>query len=220
MAQIKEHEIYTIGIVLLGNFNPSIITPFWLAHKNLIREVEATSAKIEVIHPNISRFSISDWLDIEATQERIDFKTNRESHFSVLRDLVVSIFSYLDETPIKSLGINHLKHYRMRDKKEYENLGYWLSPLHIFDQVLNQTKLQSIQFRETQDENKQGVITLTISPSDLIQDRKSVLFNANHHFNSKGDRSENIIKLLVNNWEYSFLTAKNVMNTLWTQANL
>jgi len=216
----KDREIYTIGIVLLGNFNPSIITPFWLAHKGYIREIEANTAIVEIIHPNISRFSISDWLNIEATQQRIDFKTNRESHISVLRDLVVSVFNNLNETPIQAIGINHLSHFSLRNLDEYERLGYWLSPVQKFGSLLNKPKLQSIQFRETVDEKKEGQITLTISPSDLILDRKSVVFNINHHFDSKDKNTAQIIEILVKNWENSFSLVNKLNDLVWEKAQL
>ena len=216
----KEHEIYTIGIVLLGNFNPSIITPFWLANKGIVREIEASTANVEIIHPNISRFSISDWLSVEASQQRIDFKTNRESHFSILRDLVVSVFNSLSETPIQAFAINHLSHYRLRNLEEYEKLGYWLSPVEKLGDLLNKPKLQTIQFKETADENREGNITLTISPSDLILDRKSVVFNTNHHFESKNSDAVQNLEWLVKNWEHSFSLVRNLNNLVWDKAEL
>lgn len=216
----KERDIYTIGIVLLGNFNPSIITPFWLANKGIIRDIEAEHAKVEVIHPNISKFSIADWLNIEATQERIDFKTNRESHFSVLRDLVVSIFSKLNETPINAFGINHLSHFTLRNQEEYEKFGYWLSPVEMLGDLLHKPKLQTIQFRETKNEDKDGSINLTISPSDLILDRKSVVFNINHHFAGKETNTDYILESLVEHWTDSFELVKKLNNLVWQKAKL
>jgi len=216
----KEREVYTLGIVLLGSFNPSIITPFWLVSKGIIREIEAETAVLDVIHPNISRFSIPDWLSIEATQKRIDFKTNKESHFSVLRDLVVSVFGNLSETPIQAIGINHLSHFSLKDLKEYENFGYWLSPVQKLGGLLNEPKLQSIQFKETVNESNIGLITMTISPSDLILDRKSVVINMNHHFDGKDKNAEEVMGLLVENWEYSFNKVNELNDFLWITAEL
>lgn len=215
----KSREIYTIGIVLLGNFNPVILTPFWLSSKGLIRESEADTAKVEIIHPDITRFEI-DWLSVEATPTRIDFKTKRESHFSVLRDLIVSIFSHLKETPINAIGINHLCHYTLRDFKEYENFGYWLSPVQELDSVLFRPKLQSVQYVETLDDKKEnGLIKMTISPSDLLNDRKSVVFNSNHHFdNPKGTDARTMISLMLDKWDFSFQKVKDLNNLIWDKA--
>ena len=65
----KEREIYTLELVILGNFNPVIINPFWLVNKGLIRESE--NNKPEILHSQISRFEL-DWLKVEVTQTRID----------------------------------------------------------------------------------------------------------------------------------------------------
>lgn len=219
----KERNIYTISIVLLGNFNPSIITPFWLAHKGLVREIEAEVAEVDVIHPNISKFTIPDWLSVEASQNRIEFKTNKESHFEILRDLVVSIFSNLGETPLNAFGINHLSHFSLRDKDEYEKFGYWLSPVEKLGSLLKKPKLQSIQFRETKlDEDDNGLITFTISPSDLLHDRKSVVFNTNHHFvvNDTNNDADKVIRLLVRKWDSSFKRANELNKLLWEKVEL
>jgi len=217
----KERRIYTINVVLLGNFNPSIITPFWLANKGIIRDIEAETAKVDIIHPNISKFEIPDWLNIEATQDRIDFKTNRESHFSVLRDLVVSVFSNLGETPVKAFGINHLSHFSLRSKEEYEKFGYWLSPVKIFEGLLKKPRLQSIQFLDI-DPNIQGdgQITLTISPSDLLLDRKSVVFNINHHFRDTTGNIDVMLELLVSKWDESFSKVTKINKLVWEKAEL
>ncbi len=212
----KEKEIYTLGIAVLGNFNPVIITPFWLSSKELIREIEAETAKVEVIHPDLTRFEI-DWFSFEATPTRIDFKTKRESHFQALKDLIVSVFSNLKETPVKAFGINHLCHFSMRDFKEYENFGYWLSPAKKLTDVMNNPKLQSIQFLETKTENNEdGLIRLTISPSDLLNDRKSVVFNCNHHFEIQTTHNaKEMIKILNEKWEFSFQKVENLNNKVW-----
>lgn len=212
----KEREIYTLGVAILGNFNPVIITPFWLSSKELIRETEAETAVVEIIHPDLTRFDV-DWFSVEATPTRIDFKTKRESHFQALKDLIISIFSNLKETPIKAIGINHLCHFTMRDFKEYENFGYWLSPVKKLGNTMNEPKLQSIQFTESKSDNvEEGVLRLTISPSDLISDRKSVVFNTNHHFeNQNSQDAKKMIELLSSKWDFSFEKVNKLNNNLW-----
>lgn len=212
----KSHEIYTLGIVLLGDFNPVIITPYWLSSKSIIRETEADTAKVEIIHSDITRFE-TDWLIVEASKNRIDFTTKRESHFSALKDLVVSVFTLLKETPIKAIGINHLCHYSFRDIIEYENFGYWLSPAKELAEILNKPKLNLIQFIETTGEKKEdGRIQLAIAPSDLVLDSKSVVFNANHHFNNlKGTSAKSILELLNSKWDFSFKKVNELNQLIW-----
>ncbi len=215
---VRERDIYTIGVVILGNFNPVILTPQWLSAKGLIRETESDTAKFEFIHPEMTRFEI-DWLSVESTRDRIDFKTKRESHFSALRDLIVSFFSNLRETPIDAFGINHLCHFSMKDQKEYANFGYWLSPVEQFSSVLNKPKLLSVEYIETKSENNSdGVMRIRITPSDLLKDHKSVVFNCNHHFDNPGKDAKQMISLLVEKWEYSFNKTLEINNSIWEKA--
>ncbi|HEY5370173.1 MAG TPA: hypothetical protein VIJ75_14415 [Hanamia sp.] len=218
---VKDREIYSLIVVIIGNFNPVIITPFWLSSKGFIRETEAETAKVVIVHPDITRFEI-DWLSVEVTRTRFELKTRRESHFSVLRDLVVSIFSTLKETPITAFGINHLSHFSLKDTKEYANFGYWLSPVQQFESVLNNPKVQSVQYSETRTENEnEGVIRLGIYPSDLIKDDKSVVFNCNHHFENFSIKdTKEIILILVEKWEYSFIKSNQLNNLIWEKARL
>lgn len=215
----KEREIYGLGVVILGNFNPVIITPFWLSSKGFIRETEAETAKVDIVHQDITRFEI-DWLNVEVTSERFELKTRRESHFSVLRDLIVSVFSVLKETPIKAFGINHLSHFSLRDNKEYTNFGYWLSPVEKLGEVLNEPKVLSVQYTETnKDKPEDGIIRLGIHPSDLIKDGKSVVFNCNHHFENLGSSdTKKIISILVEKWDYSFDKSNQLNHLIWEKA--
>ena len=54
--QLEENiEKQELNIVFIGSFNPVIVTPFWLSGKSLIRESDATSAKIKIVHSEIVR---------------------------------------------------------------------------------------------------------------------------------------------------------------------
>lgn len=218
---MRERDIYSLGIVLIGNFNPVIITPFWLSAKGLIRESEAETAKVHLVHQDITRFEL-DWLTLEVTQTRLDVKTNRESHFTVLRDLILSIFGLLKETPISAIGINHLNHFSMRNLEEYKNLGYWLSPVQEFGGILNDPKLFNIHFLETKNsENpEKGVIRFIIAPSDLITDNKSILVTCNHQFENPKNDAKAMMKIFTERWEYSFVKCNNLINLLWEKAKI
>ncbi len=45
---------YKRSIVLLDDFNPKIFHPAWFAAENLIGKQDAESAKVEVIHQDVS----------------------------------------------------------------------------------------------------------------------------------------------------------------------
>ena len=215
---MRERDIYSLSIVLIGNFNPVIISPFWLASKGLIREIEAETARVDVIHSEVTKFEL-DWFSFESTQARIDFKTNRESHFNILRDLIISIFELLKETPISAIGINHLCHYSLKTFEEYRNFGYWFSPVKEFSEVMHEPKMLSVQYVESNSDDN-GSLKLSITPSDLIPDNKSVLINCNHHFQITKKDAKGMLAVLINNWDDSFMKTDKLIDLLWSKVTL
>src|SRR5690606_31550685 len=128
--------IYNLSIVLVGNFNPSIITPHWLSSKKLIRESDADNAKVKVIHPEISHFSLS-FVEIQVTRDKVELTCDNQADFDILRDLAVSMFRSLKETPVKGIGINHLMHYTFKNEKDYNYFGDWLAPKQMWNDILD-----------------------------------------------------------------------------------
>src|SRR3954447_8551355 len=63
-----EDDIVTV--VLLGNFNPSIFQPRWMATVGLLGDEEAKSAKISLIAQDTAIFEVGEWLAIHVTTER------------------------------------------------------------------------------------------------------------------------------------------------------
>jgi hypothetical protein len=107
MTSEKYLQKESLSIVFLGEFNPVILQPFWLLNKGLIREEEAKNAKVGVIHNEIVKYEL-DWVGIEISKQRCEFKTTKSPYFYPMRDLAISVFKILRETPLKALGINHI----------------------------------------------------------------------------------------------------------------
>ncbi len=212
-------EIYSLSIVIIGNFNPVIITPQWLALKKLIRESESEEAKIELIHQDITRFEM-DWFRFEAQPAKMEFTCTKESHFISLKDLIISIFTILKETPIRALGLNHTCHFSLRTIEDYVNLGYWLSPVQQFSEVMNEPRLNHITFLETGSKpDDQGVLKVQILPSDVVGDRKSVMFAHNLHFGVETlQKTDWLIELIDQKWNDSFERVRNFNDKVWELA--
>src|SRR5690606_31806467 len=155
------------SIVLIGDFNPAIVQPFWLANRKLIREKEAQNAKMGVVHNEISKFNI-DWAHFEITRMRFEIKTTKEPYFEPLRDLIVEIFKILKETSIKNVSINHLRYYDLRDKERHFNFGNKLVPLNNWTEYLRDPRLQTLNIveKERQDGRK-GHYRVTIQSPDI-----------------------------------------------------
>ena len=98
MGMRIEPEISGVQVVLVGDFNPAIFTPAWFSLYRLLPESVASSAKLEVAHPQATKFT-ADWLHLEVTVERFVVHTLQAPHVRV-RDLVVRVFrEHLYHTP-------------------------------------------------------------------------------------------------------------------------
>lgn len=213
----------TLSIVLIGDFNPVIIQPFWLESKKLIRETEAKKANVEVIHSDISKFDL-DWVSFQITKDRFELRTSQEPYFEPLRDLIISIFEILKETPIRALGINHISNYALRDEKQYWSFGNSLSPLNMWDGILKDARLLELQIVEiTRMDGLDGNFKVRITPADPeLSIPYGIAFNINDHYvippDSSG-RNNEMVTLLGKNWDYSFERNNLLIEQIWKKIN-
>lgn len=206
-------QIYTLSVTVLGDFNPVIIQPFWLANKKLIRDQEAQDAKIDVIHNEIVKFKF-DWASIEITRERFEIRTSQEPYFEPLKDLVIGIFQILKETPIKAIGINHLKYFALSDAEKHYEFGNKIAPLNNWNDTLNDPRLLQAEIYEQKRADKiDGYYRVRIQPSDIkLSTPYAILINMNDHLNVKG---EFFGKVLSDNWKHSFSRSEEIIDKLW-----
>jgi hypothetical protein len=221
---IKDYlHIRNLSIVMLGDFNPVIIQPFWLLEKKFIRELEAIDASLEIIHNEISKFDLK-WVTIEVTKERCQFRTSMESHFELVRDLAINIFEVLKETPLKSLGINHEFHLALPHDEQYYNFGNNLVPLKNWDGFLNDPKLLNLEIVEAnRKDGLNGLLRIKIQPSDQdLPSKNKIMIAINDHFTidkNKGEtgRKSEMINILKSEWRASFERVDSIIEEIWNK---
>ncbi len=216
-------QIRTLSIVFLGDFNPAIFQPFWLAEKKMIREQEAHDAKVDIIHNEITRIDL-DWVKIDIQRNRFEMKTVQVPYFEPLRDLCVSIFEILKETPIKVLGINHIYAYALRDEATFFKFGNVLAPLDNWTEFMNEPRLLQIEIVENNRLDKlKGHYRIKIQPSEQkLATPFGLTININDQFSlAEGDqgRRGEIIDMLKRNWDNSFTRADSVTEKIWEKIN-
>jgi hypothetical protein len=209
-------EIKTLHLTFVGDFNPAIIQPFWLANKGLIRESEANDVKVEIIHNEYVRFDL-DWVRIEVRQDRFDIHCAQEPYFDIVKDLVVGIFNFLRETPIKGLGINHIWHCNLKSEEKYFEFGNKLTPLYNFD-FLNDGRMLLLEVIELKrKDQKAGSYRVRIEPTNKASSQYGVAVNINDHYaletNQTGRDSE-MINILQECFKSSFERTTSVITGL------
>jgi hypothetical protein len=114
-----EPELSAAAIVLIGNFNPKIFQPFWMAKHGLISDKSADLAEIAVIHPEVAAFSIEGLFNLRVQRE--SFLIERSfSPLVMICDITVKLFAeILSHTPVQKMGINRVVHFNVIGFAEY-----------------------------------------------------------------------------------------------------
>ena len=209
-----------MSIVFVGNINPIIVQPLWLASKGLIQETEGENAKIEIVHNEIVKFQL-DWVSFEITAQRLMVRTTKESFFPVIKDLAVSIFNILKDTPLNSLGINHILHFKL-DKAGYINIGKRLAPFDNWEGILSDPRLLQLEMTDQpRNDGFSGQYRVTITPSVHVRPY-GVTININDHFDGVENISGSsaITEILNRSWQTSLNRAKKTYTKLWETLNL
>lgn len=214
-------EIYDLSIVFVGDINPVIISPFWLAHKGLIQETEGENAKVDIVHNEICKFDL-EWASFEITRQRFQIRTTKESFFEVSKDLATSIFRLLKDTPLNLLGINHILHYRL-DEEKYEKLGKVLVPFENWESILTNPKLFQLEMaEEKRKDGLNGHYRIRLSPSELIRSF-GVSMNLNDQLSKQTEKTvgaTEMVDLLNKHWKSSLERAQNISTQLWKNLDL
>lgn len=216
-------QIHSLIVVFVGEFNPVIIQPFWLASKKLIREQEAQTANIEIIHREIVRFSL-DWVHIEVTTNRLELRSTQEPYFEPLKDLAISIFEVLSETPLRAVGINNLKYFALPDKERYYHFGNKLAPLDNWSGSLKDPRLMTVEILEQKRaDGLEGNYRVRVQPSDIkLSTEFGVLINTNDHLQISAEstgRNGEVIKLFGDNWTSSQKRSSDIVEDIWKKIN-
>ena len=194
-----------VNIVLRGQFSPTIFHPSWFASQNLIRFQEAEAAEIEIVHPQVTVFN-AEWLRIRASTDRFQAATVQEAYYEALRDLVIGVFTLLNHTPLRVMGINQEFHYGLGSEKAWHAVGNCLAPKQDWQNLLSNPGMRSLTMEGRRPDNLDGYIRVKVEPS--TQEKFGVLVEVNDHYELKSDanalmNASRAIDILSDQWSES-----------------
>ena len=212
-------QIYSRSIVLVGDFTPTQFQPAWLAAKGLIRESEADTANIFVIHKVLVRFEI-DWLFFEAKRDRIEIRTQKEPYFEALRDLIIGICRLLRNTKAIALGLNHTKHFSLPDKDRLYEFGNKIAPLSNWqNDIIKNPRILSIDIIDfDRYDGFSGSSRMRVYHEPVIQIPYPVSMDFNDHYNLKDIREAE--QILADQWLISAEITSKIIEDLWQKLNI
>ena len=190
--------------------------PAWFAAQELIRPREAEAAKIKIIHPDAAIFDI-EWLQIRVTRNRFQATSVQEAYYEPLRDIVIGIFTLLDQTPLRAIGINRDFRYGLDSEKTWHAVGDLLAPKPVWDGLLDRPGMRSLTMEGVRPDNYSGYIWVKVEP--LTQLEFGVFVEVNDHYELTSDseiatNSNQLIAILSENWEKSMERGKHITEKL------
>lgn len=203
----SEPELSAVSLIFVGSFNPQIFQPAWFAAQGLLRENEAETADIAVVHSEVVAFT-TESVALEAQRERLAISTKPETDaVEVVRDLAISTLSILRHTPVYSFGINTQGHYLVDEREEYDRLGWTLAPPGPWGDALQRPGMRSLTVQGLRPDERRGALLATVEPSIRIQPH-GVFVAVNDHFDvaSPGEQAVGAspaVELLTESWEDS-----------------
>lgn len=206
-------EISAAELVIVGDFNPIIFRPDWFAINDLISPEDAKKADIELVHKEITIFSLG-WVKLHVDQNRLVVKTD-EPPFVRICDLTIRTFKeLLSHTPLRMIGINRRIHFKV-DEETRNRIGLKLAPLEPWGEWTKDLKLKKdaqhggmrslVMEQNVLDDRKKGCIRAKIEPSVKVE--CGIFIEINDHYEVEKSKNVNgtqeIIQILENNFETS-----------------
>jgi hypothetical protein len=205
-------------IVLVGNFNPAIFQPTWIADQGLIRPQEAQGAKIQIIHPEITQFTAG-WLSLQVNRDRLQADSTDSNAHELVRDFVVGTFRLLEHTPITAAGLNHAFHYEIPSHEYNVRLGSQIVPSEAWP-MLNNPFFTNLQITSERTDERAGALNVQVQPSSLVED--GLFVAVNDHFDlQKGAKpvpASHAVQLVTESWDASRERAEEIVNGLFERA--
>lgn len=222
-----EPETGSVSIVLVGEFNPSILTPSWFGWQGLLTPEDVKAVRLEVAHPEILKFEAK-WFSLEVTSEKFVSQTPN-APFVRLKDLVVRVFSeQLRSTPIRALGINREVHFRAADTDARDRVRRMLAPVEAwgdwgkrleFGETNSGLSSMTMSQLNPAGRNQDGSINVTVGTSkQLGPDRLGIYVYINDHYSLQGlgnlapNSSDKTMNLLNKEFEESIRRSDGIID--------
>jgi hypothetical protein len=206
-------DIAGLNIVLVGDFNPAILQPAWLAANDLLRWEEADSANIQIVSRDVTIFS-TDWVELAATPDRFQVTSAAAPSYKLVRDLIIGVFRLLPHTPIRALGINRNYHFRVPDQKTWDAFGDKIAPKDLWQDVLVDPGTRSLIMLGKRPDEYAGNFVVQVEPSLRFQ---GIYIATNDHFQLDAMEvatAEGMADILGSEWEASEERANNTTTRL------
>lgn len=168
----------SIGIVIVGDFNPTKLTPKWLYDLNIITSDEWNAQEKNLLVSNaITKFKFG-MIEFLSQPNRIQLTSNDISQSNHLVNMMMNILSHYDETEYRAVGINAGLIFTFVNSDDSLIFGEYLGHLKVMNTFLADPKLRSVTFEDNQQPTADTPKTsIFIKAEDATEKRKKFAKN-------------------------------------------
>lgn len=213
------------NIVVVGNFNPKIFHPEWFIAKGIIGQW-AYEADDLICVADYTRFEMPDNILLEVYLTKLIIRTNAQTSFVTIRDLLVNIFSYLSETPTQQVGMNFSTLIKIKDKEQWKILGEniapqqkWKAAADYYEGLGDKEKykfgLWELVMNLPRPDDYLGYIRAKIKVANDISG--IIEFSINNHIDIVEQNAKDLTEVLNTSWEASLEFANKYTQRVLTE---
>ena len=168
--------------MLIGEFNPAIITPWWLVHVGFLSADDAQQLTEVTTLPRLSIFQAA-WLRCDARDDGLfQFSTSQSLEYDRLRDLVLGVLRTLPHVPLGAMGLNRDFHFQSSSPDVWHSIGDRLIPKKFWQSHLKLPRGRSLQLRVSETMSMRVTYVLRIEPSNVVPIGVFVEYNDHYVF--------------------------------------
>ena len=220
-------EKLSVSLVLIGQFNPSILSPAWFQKTGLITDEDLEAANVAVIHPEIATFTVGGFA-VDVRSNRFSIQVESEPVIRVIDAAEVLFRDLLPHSPIQQFGINYQEHFLLDSPERRIALGRALAPLGPWQAWGERIKslsgenvsgMVALVMHETYEGNK-GYRRVDVQPSsDMDPPTCGVFMSVNDH-NILAEGQQNVpagdvIDMIQERFDNSIAEARTIVGDLY-----
>ncbi|HEY1705399.1 MAG TPA: hypothetical protein VGG75_37395 [Trebonia sp.] len=168
----------SMNVVLLGEFDPLMVTPRWLRRMDLIGAEDYESYSTEIIGANAVIVSFGS-IRLQVLPENLQVSTDASAEVEAARDLAAGILLSKGSSGISAMGINRMVHFG-EDLKGYHAIGDALTPKKLWEDVLYLPGMLNLGITGMRNDGYGGAVNVQVQPSAIV--RPGVFISVNDHY--------------------------------------
>ncbi|MFC1643131.1 hypothetical protein ACFL5O_10695 [Myxococcota bacterium] len=199
-----------LSVVVIGQFNPSIVSPAWLEKEELISPEAAGAAKLEIVAPEIASFDIGE-RKVQVLRDRMLITTADAREQETIRDLACGILELLSHTPTSKVGLNYEASFVLASDKSWHDKGHQLAPKEHWNGVLRKPGLVNITMRDNCRDN--GYLDVKVGPAQPPP-KNLISIAVNDHYELDPSGAIAARTLVMSNWFESLARSRRIAEAL------